>query len=67
LFLSRNLGSLDLRNRLIREQAFRNHEIVDVFDEPGSADLTANVDFAYLRESLDKTGQLVPQTPANSP
>jgi len=24
-----------------------------VFDEPGNADLTANVDFAYLREAID--------------
>ena len=37
-------------------QAFRNHKIVDVFEEPGSADLTANVDFAYLRESLSGLG-----------
>ncbi|WOO85733.1 Protein arginine methyltransferase NDUFAF7, mitochondrial [Vanrija pseudolonga] len=34
-------------------RAFRKHKIVDVFDEPGSSDLTANVDFAYLRESLE--------------
>ncbi|KAL1405195.1 hypothetical protein Q8F55_008820 [Vanrija albida] len=34
-------------------RAFRKHTIVDVFDEPGSSDLTANVDFAYLRESLE--------------
>ncbi|KIR81893.1 hypothetical protein I306_01204 [Cryptococcus gattii EJB2] len=33
-------------------RAFRKHEIVDVFEDPGSCDLTANVDFAYLRESL---------------
>ncbi|KAH8088113.1 S-adenosyl-L-methionine-dependent methyltransferase [Filobasidium floriforme] len=34
-------------------RAFRRHEIVHVFDDPGSADLTANVDFAYLKESLE--------------
>jgi hypothetical protein len=28
-----------------------------VFDEPGSADLTANVDFAYLREAITGSGQ----------
>ncbi|RSH86173.1 uncharacterized protein EHS24_004404 [Apiotrichum porosum] len=28
------------------------HKIVDIFDQPGSSDLTANVDFAYLKESL---------------
>ncbi|WWC88170.1 uncharacterized protein L201_003075 [Kwoniella dendrophila CBS 6074] len=37
-------------------RAFKNHKIVDIFDDPGNADLTANVDFAYLRESLDSTG-----------
>ncbi|WVW80448.1 hypothetical protein I302_102430 [Kwoniella bestiolae CBS 10118] len=37
-------------------RAFKNHKIVDVFDDPGNADLTANVDFAYLRESLAGTG-----------
>jgi NADH dehydrogenase [ubiquinone] 1 alpha subcomplex assembly factor 7 len=29
---------------------------VDIFDQPGSSDLTANVDFTYLSESLDTTG-----------
>lgn len=37
-------------------QAFRKHKIVDVFDQPGSSDLTANVDFAYLKESLKGVG-----------
>jgi hypothetical protein len=37
-------------------QGFRNHKIVDIFDEPGSSDLTANVDFTYLSESLSTTG-----------
>ncbi|WWC68354.1 uncharacterized protein I206_102279 [Kwoniella pini CBS 10737] len=37
-------------------RAFKGHKIVDVFDDPGNADLTANVDFAYLRESLAGTG-----------
>jgi NADH dehydrogenase [ubiquinone] 1 alpha subcomplex assembly factor 7 len=32
---------------------------VDVLEEPGSADLTANVDFAYLTESLMGTGMFV--------
>lgn len=39
-------------------QAFKNHAIVDVFEQPGTADLTANVDFAYLKESLVNTGEL---------
>ncbi|KAL0954930.1 hypothetical protein HGRIS_003863 [Hohenbuehelia grisea] len=33
-------------------RAFKNHKIVDVFHRPGECDLTANVDFAYLRESM---------------
>nr|ODN93190.1 hypothetical protein L203_00459 [Cryptococcus depauperatus CBS 7841] len=36
-------------------RAFKKHEIVGVFDSPGECDLTANVDFAYLRESLAGT------------
>lgn len=27
-----------------------------MFDQPGSSDLTANVDFTYLAESLESTG-----------
>jgi NADH dehydrogenase [ubiquinone] 1 alpha subcomplex assembly factor 7 len=38
-------------------QAFRHHKIVNVFDTPGSADLTANVDFAYLREAMQGKGE----------
>ncbi|BEI94935.1 uncharacterized protein CcaverHIS019_0705160 [Cutaneotrichosporon cavernicola] len=34
-------------------RGFRKHKVVDLFEEPGTADLTANVDFAYLKESLD--------------
>jgi len=33
-------------------QAFKNHKIVDPFYTPGECDLTANVDFAYLKESM---------------
>ncbi|KAJ6545037.1 S-adenosyl-L-methionine-dependent methyltransferase [Mycena vulgaris] len=33
-------------------RAFQKHEIVDVFHAPGECDLTANVDFAYLSESV---------------
>lgn len=39
------------------QQAFRKHKIVDFFDQPGSSDLTANVDFAYLKESLTGMGE----------
>uniref|UniRef100_A0A0W0G7W7 Protein arginine methyltransferase NDUFAF7 n=1 Tax=Moniliophthora roreri TaxID=221103 RepID=A0A0W0G7W7_MONRR len=33
-------------------RAFKDHEIVDFFHRPGECDLTANVDFAYLREAM---------------
>ncbi|KAF9526341.1 S-adenosyl-L-methionine-dependent methyltransferase [Crepidotus variabilis] len=33
-------------------RAFKDHKIVDVFHKPGECDLTANVDFAYLREAM---------------
>ena len=43
-------------------QAFKGHALADPFDRPGQADLTANVDFAYLAEALKGTGtsSLVP-------
>lgn len=34
-------------------RAFHKHKIVDVFHQPGLCDLTANVDFAYLKEALE--------------
>ncbi|KAH9970552.1 S-adenosyl-L-methionine-dependent methyltransferase [Lactifluus volemus] len=33
-------------------RAFKGHALADPFDLPGQADLTANVDFAYLAEAL---------------
>ncbi|KDR78957.1 hypothetical protein GALMADRAFT_244641 [Galerina marginata CBS 339.88] len=33
-------------------RAFKNHEIVDIFREPGHCDITANVDFAFLKEAM---------------
>jgi hypothetical protein len=33
-------------------QAFKNHKLVDVFHQPGECDLTANVDFAFLKEAV---------------
>ncbi|KAI0267855.1 S-adenosyl-L-methionine-dependent methyltransferase [Gloeopeniophorella convolvens] len=33
-------------------RAFKGHALADPFDCPGQADLTANVDFAYLTEAL---------------
>ncbi len=46
--------------KIASHQAFRGHQIVDVFDDPGSADLTANVDFAYLAEALSGIGERFP-------
>ncbi|KAF5359488.1 hypothetical protein D9756_003275 [Leucocoprinus leucothites] len=34
------------------DKAFKQHKIVDVFHRPGECDLTANVDFAYLKEAM---------------
>ncbi|KAH9998921.1 S-adenosyl-L-methionine-dependent methyltransferase [Russula vinacea] len=36
-------------------RAFKGHALADPFDRPGQADLTANVDFAYLAEALAGT------------
>ncbi|KAH7913507.1 S-adenosyl-L-methionine-dependent methyltransferase [Hygrophoropsis aurantiaca] len=35
-------------------RAFKDHKIVDIFDLPGECDITANVDFALLKEVLGK-------------
>ena len=37
-------------------QAFKNHQIVDVFHRPGECDLTVNVDFSYLAEAAADLG-----------
>ncbi|KAF8604148.1 DUF185-domain-containing protein [Ceratobasidium sp. AG-I] len=37
-------------------RAFQKHKIVDVFHQPGMCDLTANVDFAYLKEAIATAG-----------
>ncbi|KAK7006139.1 protein arginine methyltransferase NDUFAF7 [Favolaschia claudopus] len=39
-------------------RAFKSHAIVDPFHTPGECDLTANVDFAYLKEAT--AGLVVP-------
>ncbi|KAH9055203.1 S-adenosyl-L-methionine-dependent methyltransferase [Lactarius vividus] len=39
-------------------RAFKGHALADPFEHPGQADLTANVDFAYLAEALKGTGPL---------
>ena len=35
-------------------QAIRKHKFVDIFDNPGSADLSAYVDFASIRHSAEE-------------
>jgi hypothetical protein len=39
-------------------KAFKDHKIVDAFSTPGECDLTANVDFAYIKEALSDLGEL---------
>jgi NADH dehydrogenase [ubiquinone] 1 alpha subcomplex assembly factor 7 len=48
-------------------QAFKNHASVSPFDQPGTADLTANVDFRFLASSLPPTSirTLGPMTQAD--
>lgn len=43
---------LSLMTFALLPQAFKNHQLADPLAEPGQADLTANVDFAFLREAL---------------
>ncbi len=38
-------------------QAFKDHKIVDHFYRPGECDLTANVDFAHLKEAIGSLGE----------
>lgn len=35
-------------------QAIRKHKFVDILDDPGSADLSAYVDFASIRHSAEE-------------
>ncbi|KAG1870766.1 hypothetical protein DFJ58DRAFT_24018 [Suillus subalutaceus] len=37
-------------------QAFKQHKIVDIFCSPGECDVTTNVDFALLKESMADLG-----------
>lgn len=38
---------------LYQLKAFRKHKQVHVLDGPGTADLTADVDFAFLKHSIE--------------
>ena len=37
-------------------KAFKDHRIVDIFHRPGECDITANVDFAFMKESMHDIG-----------
>ncbi|XP_055545941.1 protein arginine methyltransferase NDUFAF7 homolog, mitochondrial [Wyeomyia smithii] len=39
-------------------RAFRNHKLYNPLEEPGCADLTADVDFSLLKQFCDRTGKI---------
>lgn len=41
-------------------QAIRKHKFVNILDEPGSADLSAYVDFSAIRHSAEETSGVHP-------
>lgn len=41
-------------------QAIRKHKFVNILDNPGSADLSAYVDFASIRHSAEEVSGAVP-------
>ena len=41
-------------------QGFKNHRLHEVLDSPGSADLTADVDFAAIRRAVLPEGTIMP-------
>lgn len=38
-------------------QAFKNHEVHDPLKDPGQADITADVDFAFLKRSVEAANE----------
>lgn len=42
----------------IHYKAFRSHQVCDPLTDPGSCDLTADVDFATLKNIVDANGKL---------
>ena len=37
-------------------QSFKNHKLCNVLEDPGRADVTANVDFAFLEKAAGSKG-----------
>ena len=50
---SRNSSQVIIR---VIFQGFKNHKLLDVLVDPGTADMTANVDFSYLRHAARGKG-----------
>ena len=50
---SRNSSQVIIR---VIFQGFKNHKLHDVLVDPGTADMTANVDFSYLRHAARGKG-----------
>lgn len=50
-----DLASYLLSSLRCSTQAFKSHAVVSPLQAPGQADLTANVDFAYLKNALATT------------
>ena len=51
------LKPLDSRDSYHYFQAFKQHKLHDPLEEPGSADLTADVDFSYLQQVAGNQGK----------
>lgn len=42
---------------LLLPQAFKDHKLHNVLKEPGTADVTADVDFSYLQKTAGNLGE----------
>lgn len=51
------LCTLYISANLSKFQAFRRHALHDPLSEPGTADLTADVDFSYLKKMVHGKGK----------
>ena len=50
-------AAIDSRDSYHYFQAFKQHKLHDPLEEPGSADLTADVDFSYLQQVAGNQGK----------